>query len=473
MLFNSIHFLIFFPVVAGLYFFVPHKYRWILLLLASYYFYMSWEPAYALLIMLSTVVDYAAGIWMGKAVHIGKRKVLLLLSLCTNLGLLVLFKYFNFLGTSLEQLFGFMQIDFTSPTLNVLLPVGISFYTFQTLSYTIDVYRRKIEPERHLGIFAVYVSFFPQLVAGPIERAKNLLPQFFEKHNFDYARVTDGLKLMLWGVYKKVVIADGVAIFVDRVYGDIGAFSGPSLWFATVLFSIQIYADFSGYSDIAIGAARVLGFRLMDNFRAPYLAKHIVDFWRKWHISLSSWLKDYLYIPLGGNRKGTARKYLNLFIVFTLIGLWHGANWTFVMFGVYHSAWMIGYNMTKRFWDKTPLLLQIISTYIITTVGWIFFRAASLSDAFTIIEKLFTPAPDGIVANLKRVVLHSEYELVILCIPVLLLIIAHKLVDKHGNIVTWVNMKSRWMRWSIYYGLIMMIFLFGAFGSQEFIYFNF
>ena len=299
------------------------------------------------------------------------------------------FKYFNFVNESLADFLQIFSIQFSPHVLKVLLPVGISFYTFQTLSYTIDVYRGKIKPEKHLGIFAVDVSFFPPLVAGPIERASNLMPQFFEKYDFNYERVTNGLKLILWGFFKKIVVADGLAVFVDQVYGSTASFSGPALILATVFFSFQIYCDFSGYSDIAIGSAQVMGYKLMDNFKAPYSARSIAEFWQRWHISLYSWFKDYLYIPLGGNRSGKIKTYRNLMIIFIISGLWHGANWTYIIWGALHGFYLVVSKITEKTRqtiinyskiNKLPFiygLFQMGIVFLLVCFAWIFFRANS------------------------------------------------------------------------------------------------
>jgi alginate O-acetyltransferase complex protein AlgI len=355
-LFNSIEFLLFFPVVVAIYFATPQRYRWALLLAASYYFYASWKPEYLLLIIASTLVDYGCGLRMGSIAGKARRKKWLLVSLTSNLGLLFAFKYFNFFNESARAVFDRFNIFYDVPAFDLLLPVGISFYTFQTLSYSIDVYRGRQRPERHLGIFALYVSFFPQLVAGPIERSTHLLPQFFQPHRFEYDRVTSGLRLVLWGFFKKVVVADRLALYVNAVYNDPSAHTGPTILLATYFFAFQIYCDFSGYSDIAIGTARVMGYDLMQNFRRPYFARSISEFWSRWHISLSTWFRDYLYIPLGGNRVPRWRWYVNLFAVFLISGLWHGANWTFVVWGALHGTYLIVGLVTsdarERFWQR-------------------------------------------------------------------------------------------------------------------------
>ena len=401
MLFNSYHFLIFFPLVVVFYFSMPHKYRWVLLLAASYYFYMAWRAEYIFLIIFSTLIDYYAAIFMEKQTDKSKRKKFLILSLFSNLGLLFTFKYFNFFSTSISETFNYFNIFMDSPTFKLLLPVGISFYTFQTLSYTIDVYRGQKKAEKHLGYFAVFVSFFPQLVAGPIERSTNLLPQFFEKHDFDYQRVTDGLKLMMWGFFKKVVIADRLAILVNQVYNNADEYEGFPLILATYFFAFQIYCDFSGYSDIAIGAAQVMGFDLMENFRRPYHAKSISEFWKRWHISLSTWFRDYVYIPLGGNSTVKWRWYFNLFITFLVSGLWHGADWTFVIWGAIHGFYLISAIWTNGIVNKVynfiglkkgsngRKLIDVIWTFHLVLFAWIFFRANSFSDAIYILENFF------------------------------------------------------------------------------------
>ena len=314
MLFNSLQFVVFFPIVIILYFLTPYKKRWILLLIASYYFYMCWKVDYIILIMISTLIDYICSNKMSQINEKIKRKKWLLLSIFSNLGILFGFKYFNFFSENIQSLFNHYNIFYEMPFFNVLLPVGISFYTFQTLSYTIDVYNGKTAAQKHLGVFAVYVSFFPQLVAGPIERSNHLLPQFFRKHDFSYNRVKSGLQKMLWGFFKKIVIADNLAILVDGVYNNVGNYNGLALIVATIFFTFQIYCDFSGYSDIAIGTAKVMGFELRENFKRPYFSKSIREFWQRWHITLSTWFRDYVYIPLGGNRTIKWRWYYNIFI---------------------------------------------------------------------------------------------------------------------------------------------------------------
>lgn len=337
MLFNSFEFLLFFPIVCVLYFLLgKNKYRNPFLLLASYYFYMNWKPIYAVLILTSTILTYVCGLLVEKnSGEKKKQKWFLISSLVLNFGILFIFKYFNFINESIFIVLSTTGLKWTVPNLDVLLPVGISFYTFQAVGYSIDVYRGTIKAERNFITYALFVSFFPQLVAGPIERAKNLLPQFHSEHHFDADDVIEGIKQMIWGFFMKLCVADVLSSYVDAIYNNVANHNGTSMLLATLFFTIQIYCDFAGYSNIAIGVARVMGYRLMENFKQPYFALNIKEFWRKWHISLSTWFMDYLYIPLGGNRVSYSRHLLNLAITFLISGVWHGANWTFVIWGGY------------------------------------------------------------------------------------------------------------------------------------------
>lgn len=486
MLFNSFHFLVFFPVVVTIYFIMPYKYRWVVLLLSSYYFYMAWEPAYLILILISTVIDYFAGIMMDRVPDKKRRLKYLLLSLTANLGLLFLFKYFNFFNLSFGAAFEYFGLPYTVPESTLLLPVGISFYTFQTLSYTIEVYRGKQETEYHLGRFALYVAFFPQLVAGPIERAGNLLPQLSKKFDFDYYRVTDGLKLIAWGMFKKVVIADRLAILVNIVYNDPFSYEGISLIVATVLFAFQIFCDFSGYSDIAIGAARVMGIKLMLNFDRPYFSKSISEFWKRWHISLSSWFKDYLYISLGGNRVPVPRWYFNLFIVFLVSGLWHGANWTFVIWGALHGIYLITSILTAKLRGKivkqvglneSPLLhkyLKVLVTFSLVCFSWIFFRANNLSDAFYMVTHLFSgwnvlfESP----ALWSAITLGMPKTFIISVVFISMMEMIH-LLQRHGSVRQMISELPVWQRWPLYYITVLIILAFGVYDNTPFIYFQF
>jgi alginate O-acetyltransferase complex protein AlgI len=493
MLFNSFQFLIFFPVVVALYFATPPRYRWLLLLIASYYFYMCWRASYALLLAAGTVVDYFAGVMMGRTPDRGKRRKYLLLSLLSNLGMLFTFKYFNFFMDSGRGLCDWLHWQCDLPTLRLLLPVGISFYTFQTLAYSIDVYRGRCPPERHFGRFAVYLAFWPQLVAGPIERPSHLLPQFRETYHFDYDRVTNGLKLMLWGFFKKVVIADNISGSVNAVYNNCTAHDGPALMLATVLFAYQIYCDFSGYSDIAVGAARVMGYDLMSNFRQPYQARSVGDFWRRWHISLSSWFRDYLYIPMGGNRVPLPRWYFNLFFTFLVSGLWHGANWTFVIWGALHGTYLLVGLVTERLrarvtaalrLDRVPrlhALLQQAVTFALVCFAWIFFRANSLSDAVYVVTHLFSgfgklglhpPNVAWLEAQCTALALGPKRALTIVAMLALLELVQY--VQARCSVRELLARQPIWVRWPAYYSLIVIIALFGAFNrGQQFIYFQF
>lgn len=401
MLFNSVAFLIFFPIVTFVYWVLPHRFRWFALLIASYYFYMSWNPSLVFLIAGTTLISYLGGLIIERSARPWVRKTALAVTVTTCLLVLFFFKYFNFLSESVVALlrkFGLPASDFS---LNVLLPVGISFYTFQTLSYAIDVYRGKISAEKHIGYYALFVSFFPQLVAGPIERPENLLPQLRAEHKFDGSNLSIGLRYMLIGFFKKIVVADTIAVAVNGVYNSLDTANGFTVALATVLFALQILCDFDGYTNIAIGAAKLMGIDLVKNFDKPYGARSIKEFWARWHISLSTWLRDYVYIPLGGNRCSKPRHMFNLFVTFLLSGLWHGAAWTFVIWGALHGVYQIIGNLTaaprRKMREKLGLeqsqawkLVQRAFTFGLVCFSWIFFRANSLADAGVAIVKLFT-----------------------------------------------------------------------------------
>lgn len=451
------------------------------LLGASYYFYMSWKAEYILLIVVSTLIDYFVALEMGRSESQSRRKKLLFISILSNLGFLFAFKYFNFFNDSVRSLFDYFNIFYGVPAFQVLLPVGISFYTFQTLSYSIDVYRGVQKPEHHLGIFALYVSFFPQLVAGPIERSIHLLPQFYQKQEFVYRRTIDGLILMGWGFFKKLVIADHLSVIVNNVYNNPTDFTGIPLWVATYFFAFQIYCDFSGYSDIAIGAAQVFGFDLMKNFRQPYFATSINDFWRRWHISLSTWFRDYLYVPLGGNRVSQWRWYSNMMVVFLVSGLWHGANWTFVVWGALHGIYAIISVVFARFWTNLPersknllhphfqTIIQIFLTFHLVCFAWIFFRANSLGDALYIVTHLFS----GIeISRGYGLEVGGLYGLSIIVGAIALMEIVH-LLQQQQSMREMLAAKPIWVRWGVYYALVISILMFGKFGITEFVYFQF
>lgn len=490
MLFHSWHFAAFFVVVSFLYFLCAYRIRWLLLLLASYYFYMCAVPEYALLLMASTGIDYLLGIKIHQTDSRVSRLRWLWVSLSMNLGVLFTFKYFNFFSESCEALTAWLGVAMAIPDSELLLPVGISFYTFQTLSYSIDVYRGHQQPERHFGRFALYVSFFPQLVAGPIERSTNLLPQFRQQFDFDYGRVTGGLKLMAWGLFKKVVIADHLALLVNCVYGSPESYAGPHYVLATVFFAIQIYCDFSGYSDIAIGAARIFGFRLMTNFNRPYAARSFADFWSRWHISLSSWFRDYLYIPLGGNRVGVPRWYLNLMIVFLISGLWHGASWTFVLWGALHGTYLVAGHMTtpirqrvSRQWHfdryaRWHRSFQILWVFSLTCFAWIFFRADSIADSWLIVGGLASGwasllEPGWMSQTRILTGLSAGYFNLAVILVVVLEVVQSRPEVKIGQ---WPQMfwsNSTAVRWAGYIALVLAIVNLGAPKAQPFIYFQF
>jgi D-alanyl-lipoteichoic acid acyltransferase DltB (MBOAT superfamily) len=425
---------------------------------------MCWKPAYVILLFLSTLIVYYSSIQMGKTVIKRERKIFLILSLFFNLGLLFLFKYYNFFNDSFRTLFNQYNLFYGIPALRFLLPVGISFYTFKSLSYSIDVYRGNQAPEKHLGIFALYVAFFPQLLAGPIERSTRLLPQLRKNFHFDYQRVTEGAKLIFWGLFQKVVVADTLSTLVDSVYDKPTQYTGISFAVATVFFAFQIYCDFSGYSDIAIGAAQILGYRTMENFNRPYFSKSIGEFWRRWHISLSSWFRDYLYIPLGGNRVSIPRGYLNLLVVFLLCGLWHGANWTFVIWGGLHGFYLFSSNITQRARERvaqklrlnnTPKLfrfLKVLTTFFFVCFAWIFFRSNSVSDAFYIVSHLLAGWGSALNTETLRDAVSfgpSQFQWIVGTASIGLVIFVH-LVQSQGRVIDQLSRKPVWLRWSIY-----------------------
>jgi alginate O-acetyltransferase complex protein AlgI len=481
MLFNSLHFLIFFPIVALVYFLIPHRYRWVLLLAASYYFYMVWRPIYALLIVVSTLVDYIAAIQMSKTNRGGVRKLYLFCSLLANLGILFIFKYYGFF---IDTINAFTVNNFD--VIYLLLPMGISFYTFQTLSYTIDVYRKQREPEHHLGYFALYVTFFPQLVAGPIERSDRLIPQLRKEQVYDYARTVEGLQRMVWGFFKKVVIADNLAVAVNHVYGNVESASGLTLLIATGFFAYQIYCDFSGYSDIAIGSAKILGIDLMENFKRPYFSTSIKEFWSRWHISLSTWFRDYVYIPLGGSKKGSVRTYVNLLLVFLISGLWHGASWMFVIWGAIHGIYQLyekATNYTRnRLWmmiklDGTSVqwFVKWLVTMSVVLISWVFFRSDNLNESITIVSKIIYDLLSlNVLRDLLFSLINQQADLGIglsylILIPLLIIIL--ELLESRN-----IELGSLNGRLILIILSMAMILLFGRIfinEAQEFIYFQF
>jgi alginate O-acetyltransferase complex protein AlgI len=475
MLFNSIHFFLFFIIVTPLYFLLPHKFRWMLLLGASCYFYMAFVPVYILILGFTIVIDYFAGILL-ESTEGKKRKYWLIASLIANIGVLTIFKYYNFLNNNLSEFLSTLGYENTIPSLSILLPIGLSFHTFQAMSYTIEVYRGKQKAERHFGIYSLYVMFYPQLVAGPIERPQNLIHQFYEKHYFEYERVVEGLKMMLWGLFMKLVIADRLAIYVNAVYNNADQHGGKTLALATVFFAFQIYCDFAGYSNMAIGAARVMGFKLMTNFNRPYFSRSISEFWKRWHISLSTWFRDYLYISLGGNRVTIPRWYLNLFIVFAISGLWHGANWTFIIWGALNGFYLIFAIVTEKwrnrfnkflYLDRMPKIhrvLQILITFCLLCFAWVFFRANTTQDAFLIIQKAFT---------FHGKLYIGSPEAFIYSIAGIAFLIAVEFNIEYLKSISFLNHHHWLVRKLSYSFLIAAILLFGVFDGGQFIYFQF
>jgi alginate O-acetyltransferase complex protein AlgI len=489
MLFNSLHYLIFLPIVVGLYYLCPHRWRWLLLLSASYYFYMCWRVEYALLLAISTGVAYFSAIRISQTSDARRKLVLLWACLVVLLGILFTFKYFNFASNTLRSLFADLNLPLDVPYLNLLLPIGISFYTFQKISYVVDVYHGRVSAERHLGIFAVYSCFFPQLVAGPIERARDLLHQFYEKHEFSYERATSGMMLILWGCFKKMVVADRLAVLVNTVYSDPNGYSGLPLLVATLFFAFQIYCDFSGYTDIAIGSARLLGFNLVANFRQPYFSMSIPEFWRRWHISLSMWFKDYLYIPLGGNRVVKWHWYYNLLITFFISGLWHGANWTFALWGALHGCYMILDSLVGPWRDRLKARLKskvaqtafdsmnVALTFGLVAITWIPFRANTLADAWFIFTHLFSGATSWLdlasVAIQFRGIGVDSTELVY-CVAAVSVVVLYDLVDSHRSVWGMLTSSPRILRWGFSYALLFLVLFFGPYNqAQNFIYFQF
>lgn len=492
MLFNSVDFLIFFPIVTLIYFIVPKKLKTGWLLISSYYFYMCWNPKYAVLIAVSTVITYGSGLalsYVGAVKNISPdkqvfyKKCIVAASVISNLGILAVFKYADFFLTNLYALFSAMGFTVTERTLDLLLPVGISFYTFQALSYTLDVYRGDVRAEKNLIRYALFVSFFPQLVAGPIERTPNLLTQIQElekKTLWNWDNICGGLFLMVWGFFQKLVIADRAAIVVNTVYNHYTEYGFVGIALATFLFAFQVYCDFDGYTNIARGAAQVLGIRLMKNFRQPYFATDIRDFWRRWHISLTSWFTDYLYIPLGGSRKGSLRHLLNIVIVFTVSGLWHGASWNFVVWGLLHAGFQcIGILKQKLIGQKEqPLsgsarLRKAVTTFLLTDFAWLFFRADNLSHAFSLLHQmvsniwLYTPGSFGLEP--------SGFTILIAALAVLFIV--DWLHEKNIDIFSRLMKQELWFRYAVCLTLIWVVILLGVYGtsytSSQFIYFQF
>lgn len=495
MLFNSFSFLVFFIVVTALYYILPFKIRWLLLLIASCIFYAYFIPIYILILFATIIIDYIAGIKIENAKPKNK-KACLVISLMANIGILFYFKYFNFFIGNINDLSVALGWNYSINILSIILPIGLSFHTFQAMSYTIEVYRGNQKAEKHFGIYALYVMYYPQLVAGPIERPQNILHQFHFKHQFDYKKISSGLKLMLWGFFKKLVIADNIAEIINPVFDAPNNYQGISHVIAMILFSFQILCDFSGYSDIAIGASRVMGIELMQNFRSPYFSKNISEFWTRWHISLSTWFKDYVYIPMGGNRVSKKRLYFNLFFIFLLSGLWHGASWNFVIWGMLHGAYLIiGIFMIKKIthvkskigigtWQKVFTLAQIVSTFFLVSIAWVFFRVTNLNDAIYFLSKAFTAIPDYFsrfnnpgFMKIKPWLLESDRRIIIMYFIIFSSIIIMEFVnyiELKKNFDSYLTEKGKVRKWSFYLIITWFVLFFGAFHSNnEFIYFQF
>jgi alginate O-acetyltransferase complex protein AlgI len=484
MIFNSLQYALFLPLVVILYYVLPQKIRWVFLLVASYYFYMCWNSKYAVMLLLSTAVTFFAAQLLHKAKDKRMKVFYLVACLGINLGVLFVFKYFNFFNETIADFAGLMGLRYQPSKLSLLLPVGISFYTFQSLGYVIDVYKGKAEPMRHFGKFALFVSFFPQIAAGPIGRIESLRPQFDLHQRFDFDRIRSGLLQIGLGLFKKLVIADRLAVLVNTVYDKPGVHNGLSFALASVFFSFQIYCDFSGYTDIAIGSAKLLGINLMENFRRPYLAMTVAGFWKRWHISLTSWFKDYVYIPLGGNRK---RHLPNILIVFLVSGLWHGASLTFIIWGLLNGFYQVAGILTKPFTDRLKALLRITGTsmtygflkrienFALITFAWIFFRANSVGDLRLILSKLFTWNM-SFFSNFNTASLGMGRIDLVLSVLLIVVLILFELVQEKVSIGAFLRKEPLVFRWAAYLAVIATIIVFGVYGdanSTQFIYFKF
>ncbi len=483
MLFNSIDFAIFLPLVFILYWFVTVnslKLQNLLIVLSSYLFYGWWDWRFLSLIFISTIVDYLVGLRIVNEQIVFKRKLLLWTSIVVNIGFLGFFKYYNFFLDNFQTAFSFFGSDISATTLNVILPVGISFYTFQTLSYTIDVYKKKLTPTKDFIAFSAFVSFFPQLVAGPIERATNLLPQFYRNRTFDSDKAIDGLRQILWGLFKKMVIADNCAEYANIIFNNSGEYGGSTLVLGALFFTFQIYGDFSGYSDIAIGTSRLFGFNLKRNFSFPYFSRDVSEFWRRWHISLSSWFRDYLYIPLGGSKGGTKLIVRNTFIIFIVSGFWHGANWTFIIWGLLNALYFLPLLLLKRnrlnldtvaqgkYFPSFRDLMNMSLTFALTVIAWIFFRAENISHALSYISEIFSVSLFSF-PNFKG----DMFSAFITILLVLVFMIIEWFGREHEYAIAKLGVSwKRTYKWAFYYMLVIAIFYFGG-KEQQFIYFQF
>lgn len=500
MLFNSFGYAVFLPIIFLLHWITPRKWRWALLLAASCFFYATWGPEYIVVLLLTIVISYYAALYMERA---GKQrgrsanrkknrgaspssKTVLVLSIIFCAGLLFFFKYLNFFSENVAALLQRFSIPMQPFTLRLALPIGISFYLFQTISYLVDVYKGKIPAERHFGIYAVYISFFPKVMQGPIERGESLLPQLHKPRRFHYGQASYGIKLMAWGFFKKLVLADGLSIYVSQVYDNLPSYTGFSLMLATFFYAIQLYCDFSGYTDIALGSAGILGIRLSPNFRSPYFASSIKDFWGRWHISLSSWLRDYIYIPLGGSRVGRVRHALNIMITFLVSGLWHGASWNYVLWGGIHGALQIieGFfpwnKKSSRFQTDRRLhamlcIVTVPATFLLVCFAWIFFRAATLQDAFYVIRNMFTGigSPYTYIDDCALQLGLTFRNLVFHCLPLIPLFL-FDLASLKTDVIALISRQRFFIRWPVYILLLLVILLFSEKGvTTEFIYMQF
>jgi len=488
--FNSLEFLTFFLLVVAGYFVSPPRSRWVWLLAASIYFYTAWAPGLGILLVLATFIVYILAILIASDADVrgttvqARRKAFLVLGIVLNLGMLAAFKYFGFFNDTLRSIFERLGFTYNVRAYQSLLPIGISFYAFQTLSYLIDVYRGQIEPERHFGMLALFVSFFPQLVSGPIERAGHLLPQLYEEHHLSASDLSSGLRLMLWGMFKKVVVADRLGVYVDAVYNSPADHRGLPVILATCFFAVQLYCDFSGYMDIALGAARTMGYDLMANFRQPYAASSIADFWRRWHITLTSWFRDYLYIPLGGNRVPRWRWYANVMIVFVLSGLWHGASWTFVLWGGLHGLYYLLEVWTRGARDRAAQVFHLDKPAVRTAIGtvvtlglvcfaWLFFRANSVSDAFLLLRNMAQlGASTGILAPWTDVVARPGLEMAFMLGLIALLAALHVLREHNRRVLLSIGQRE-WVRWVVYLLLALAILNLGVARQTPFVYLQF
>lgn len=504
MLFNSVNFLLFFPIILSIYFIIPPKVRYLWLLIVSFYFYMSWDPRYVLCLGFSTLITYLAGIYIDRRRELselnqtfqdeGAAKILFIICLVLNLSLLAVFKYTNFVMDNVTAIFNHFQITVSEPSINLLLPVGISFFTFQSAGYLIDVYRGDIRAEKNVLKYALFVSFFPNILSGPIERASNMLPQINQCKNlklWDYDRITTGAVYMLWGYFLKMVVADRAALLVNTVYGNYRIYGATALITATFFFAIQIYCDFASYSYLTLGSAKILGFNLIQNFQAPYFSKSISEFWRRWHISLSSWLRDYLYIPLGGNRRGKAMKYINTIIIFLVSGIWHGANWGYIVWGLLHGVFIVIGEITKPFkleiakklHFKTKSfsyrLMQTVITFLLVCFTWIFFKTEELGAAIEVLRRIIVKWDpwtlfDGTLYSWGLA--DRDFRITLFTI-MLLFIVDYIKKKKNESVITILNRQTIWFRWGVYLFICGAIFVWGQYGAghdpQAFLYFSF